>query len=243
MQRLCFELACFGLEAVELGCERGVERLELCSHREQDGLTPEDEMVEAALRLRKRSQTQIVVMLRPDPQDNDLTVDRLKRIQDSILKFRDSGVDGFVVGLATTEGQLPEAVLKDLMELAPGQQWVFHRLIDQLPNPLSAMRQLLNWGFCRVLSSGGQPTAMQGWRTLMEWQAALPQLEILAGGGLRAAHIQEIKRLYSNLELWPRGGVHSSCYNPSNSELGIHIPELEDMLNVCRGNFGECEGI
>lgn len=243
MQRFCFELACFGLEAVELGCDRGVKRLELCSHREQDGLTPEDEMVEAALRLRKPSQTQIIVMLRPDPQDNDLTEGRLKRIQDSILKFRDSGVDGFVVGLATPEGQLPESVLKDLMELAPGLQWVFHRLIDQLPIPLSALRQLLSWGFCRVLSSGGQPTAMQGWNTLMEWQAALPQLQILAGGGLRAAQIMEIKRLYSNLELWPLGGVHSSCHQSQKPNQGINAYELEKMLNLCRGNFGVCEGI
>jgi len=205
------ELACFGEEAVALGCDRGVARLELCSHREQDGLTPEDAMVDKALSLRRNGITRLMVMIRPDPLDTDLSDDRIGKIQESIKRFRNTEVDGFVIGLATEELELPLELLADLRALAPAREWVYHRLIDRLPNPFLALNVLQALGFRRVLSSGGQATARQGWSTLMAWQAAYPQLEILAGGGLRAAHVVELKRIYPNLELWPRGGVHSSC--------------------------------
>ncbi|MFM8786736.1 MAG: copper homeostasis protein CutC, partial [Bacteroidota bacterium] len=95
------ELACFGEEAVALGCDRGVARLELCSHREQDGLTPGDAMVEKALSLRRKGMTRIMLMLRPDALDTDLSDDRIGKIQESIKRYRNTEVDGFVIGLAT----------------------------------------------------------------------------------------------------------------------------------------------
>jgi copper homeostasis protein len=239
LKSVCFELACFGLEEVVLGCDRGVPRLELCSHREQDGLTPDEAMVETALRLRRPGKTRLMVMLRPDTEDNNLSKQRLRLIRESVMNFRNTGVEGFVVGLSTAEGQLPEMVLKDLMELAPGQQWVFHRLIDQLPDPLSAMRELQSWGFCRVLSSGGQPTAMQGWNNLMAWQAALPRIELLAGGGLRAGHLREILFHYPHRDLWPRGGIHSSCLAESldllHSAATVSVEDLEAFMGLCWG--------
>ena len=231
LDSVCFELACFGEEAVALGCARGVARLELCSHRDQDGLSPEDTMVEAALSLRRKGITRLMVMLRPDPLDTDLSDHRIHKIKDSIKQFRNSGVDGFVIGLATEDLQLPLELLADLRALAPAKDWVFHRLIDRLPDPLSAIRELQSWGFCRVLSSGGQPTARQGWSTLMAWQAAHPQLEILAGGGLRASDVMELKSIYPSLALWPRGGVHSSCLTSGSIRLGLDI--LDEFLAQC----------
>jgi copper homeostasis protein len=205
--------------------------LELCSHRDQDGLTPEDAMVEAALSLRRQGITRLMVMLRPDPLDTDLSDHRIHKIKDSIKQFRNSGVDGFVIGLATEDLELPLELLADLRALAPAKDWVFHRLIDRLPDPMSAMRELQSWGFCRVLSSGGQSTARQGWSTLMAWQAAHPQLEILAGGGLRAADVMELKSIYPSMAQWPRGGVHSSCLTSGSIRLGLDT--LDEFLAQC----------
>lgn len=239
LDSVCFELACFGEEAVALGCDRGVARLELCSHRDQDGLTPEDAMVEAALSLRRQGITRLMVMLRPDPLDTDLSDHRIHKIKDSIKQFRNSGVDGFVIGLATEDLELPLELLADLRALAPAKDWVFHRLIDRLPDPLSAMRELQSWGFCRVLSSGGQPTAMQGWSNLMRWQAALPRLELMAGGGLRATHVMELQRRHPQRNLWPRGGVHSSCLPESsdllNPALTVSPGDLDELVALCWG--------
>jgi len=225
------ELACFGEEAVALGCDRGVARLELCSHREQDGLTPEDDMVAKALSLRRQGITRLVVMLRPDPLDTDLSDHRIHKIKNSIKQLRNSGVDGFVIGLATAELELPLELLDELRALAPAKQWVFHRLIDRLPNPFLALNTLQALGFRRVLSSGGQATVRQGWSTLMAMQAAHPQLEILAGGGLRSADVIELKSVYPNLALWPRGGLHGSCL--ASGSLGLDPDILDEFLALC----------
>ncbi len=239
LDSVCFELACFGEEAVALGCDRGVARLELCSHREQDGLTPEDRMVEVALSLRRKGMTRLMLMLRPDALDTDLSDDRIRKIQESIKRYRNTEADGFVIGLATEDLELPLELLADLRALAPAKEWVFHRLIDQLPDPLSAMRELQSWGFCRVLSSGGQPTAMQGWSNLMRWQAALPRLELMAGGGLRATHVMELQRRHPQRNLWPRGGVHSSCLPESsdllNPALTVSPEDLDELVALCWG--------
>ena len=93
---------------------------------------------------------------------------------------------------------------------------------------MSALNALQALGFRRVLSSGGQATARQGWSTLMAWQAAYPQLEILAGGGLRATDVMELQRIHPNLALWPRGGVHSSCLASGSLRLGADI--LDEFL-------------
>lgn len=237
LDSVCFELACFGEEAVALGCDRGVARLELCSHRDQDGLTPEDAMVEAALSLRRQGITRLMVMLRPDPVDTDLSDHRIHKIKDSIKQFRNSGVDGFVIGLATEDLELPLELLAELRAVAPAKEWVFHRLIDRLPNPFLALNALQTLGFRRVLSSGGQPTARQGWSTLMALQAAYPQLEILAGGGLRAADVMELQSIHPNLALWPRGGVHSSCLCvDENQGLEKELDAMQKVI-VAVGSF------
>lgn len=227
------ELACFGLEAVELGCDAGVSRLELCSHRELDGLSPDEGMVESALRHRQPGKTRLMVMLRPDEQDTDLSEGRLTAIRQCVTLYRNSGIEGFVMGLATPDMELPVSVLNDLMALAPGMEWVFHRLIDRIPDPLGAMNQLAALGFHRILSSGSELTAMQGWPKLMAWQAALPKLEIMAGGGLRASHIRNLLLLYPSLSLWPKGGVHSSCLEGSSDRVNPF--DLQQMMALCPG--------
>jgi len=64
----------------------------------------------------------------------------------------------------------------------------------------------------------------------MAWQAAYPQLEILAGGGLRAAHVVELQSIYPNLALWPRGGVHTSCLSQGLIDSTVLEAELEAIL-------------
>ena len=163
--------------------------------------------------------------------DTDLSDHRIRKIKESIMLFRNTEVDGFVIGLATEKLEMPLELLAELRALASGKEWVFHRLIDRLPNPMLALKTLDALGFRRVLSSGGQATALQGWSTLMGWQAAYPQLEILAGGGLRAAHVVELKRIYPNIELWPRGGVHSSCLVPGSESINADC--LDEMIAQC----------
>jgi copper homeostasis protein len=217
-----FELVCFDTDAVLLGCARGVDRLELCSQRDQEGLTPEDAMVECALRSRQQGHPRLMVMLRPDSDDTLCSEHKLKSVTDAVRLWKNEGVDGFVIGFAEVSHQtgnleIAHEWLQAVMKLAPQKEWVFHRLVDRLPDPLQSLKLLETIGFRRILSSGGAPSAFKGWENLMAWQAACPGLELLAGGGLRSGPVQDLMNRYPDRGLWPRAGLHASCI-PAGSD-------------------------
>ena len=228
-----FELACFDTDAVLLGCARGVDRLELCSHRDQDGLTPEETMVEFALRSRQQGHPRLMVMLRPDSDDTLCSEHKMKLVTDAVRQWKNEGVDGFVVGFAEVSRQtgsleIAHEYLQSIMALAPQKEWVFHRLVDRLTDPLQGIKALETLGFRRVLSSGGAPSAFEGWENLMAWQAACPGLELLAGGGLRSGPVQDLMNRYPDRGLWPRAGLHASCI-PAGSDSADE-EELKRLL-------------
>jgi copper homeostasis protein len=211
-----FELACFDTDAVLLGCARGVDRLELCSQRDQDGLTPEDAMVELALRSRRHGSPRLMVMLRPDSEDTLCSEHKLKSVTEAVRRWKNEGIDGFVIGFAefsrqTGNLEIAHEWLQSILKLAPQKEWVFHRLMDRLPDPVQSLKVLETMGFRRVLSSGGAPSAFEGWENLMAWQAVCPGLELLAGGGLRSGLVRDLMNRYPNRDRWPRAGLHSSC--------------------------------
>lgn len=217
-----FELACFDTNAIHLGCASGVDRLELCSHRDQDGLTPEETMVEFALRSRRLGHPRLMVMLRPDSDDTDCSEHKMKLLTDAVRLWKDEGVDGFVIGFAEISRQtgnleIAQEYVQSIMALAPQKEWVFHRLVDRLTDPLQGLKILEAMGFQRVLSSGGAPSAFEGWENLMAWQAACPGLELLAGGGLRSGPVQDLMNRYPDGSRWPRAGLHASCI-PAGSD-------------------------
>ena len=217
-----FELACFDTDAVLLGCARGVDRLELCSQRDQDGLTPKDAMVEFALRSRRHGYPRLMVMLRPDSDDTLCSEHKMKLVTEAVRLWKNEGVDGFVIGFAEVSRQtgnleIAHEWLQSIMKLAPQKEWVFHRLVDRLTDPLQGLKILEAMGFRRVLSSGGAPSAFEGWENLMAWQAACPGLEMLAGGGLRSGPVQDLMNRYPDRGLWPRAGLHASCI-PAGSD-------------------------
>ncbi|MFM9142430.1 MAG: copper homeostasis protein CutC [Bacteroidota bacterium] len=231
-----FELACFDQESVRLGCRLGVERLELCSQRSQEGLTPDESTVEAALQNRTKEQTRILVMLRPDADDGDGSDSKVRQIADTIHCWKNEGVDGFVVGFGVHHPQedtwnLNKPLLKQIIAMAPGKEWVFHRLVDRLHEPHQALGDLQAMGFRRVLSSGGSATAYEGWDRLMAWQKAYPQLELLAGGGLRYSTVRALHSRFPREANWPLGGLHSSCILPgSDTASEVELSQILDLI-------------
>jgi copper homeostasis protein len=163
-----------------------------------------------------------MVMLRPDSDDTLCSEHKLKSVTDAVRLWKNEGVDGFVIGFAEVSHQtgnleIAHEWLQAVMKLAPQKEWVFHRLVDRLPDPLQSLKHLETLGFRRILSSGGAPSAFEGWENLMAWQAACPGLELLAGGGLRSGPVQDLMNRYPDRGLWPRAGLHASCI-PAGSD-------------------------
>jgi copper homeostasis protein len=91
------------------------------------------------------------------------------------------------VGGLTNTGQLDVSLLQAIGKLAgPTRQLVMHRAFDFLIDPHSALDQLVQLGFTRVLTSGGPlgQTAAQLDRLRGLVHYAAGRIEILPGGGV-----------------------------------------------------------
>jgi copper homeostasis protein len=106
------------------------------------------------------------------------------------------GADGLVFGCLLPTGEVDINSTRELAALAGGRQTVFHRAFDVAPAPLAALDTLIDLGLTRVLSSGQKASALAGAANLAAYRAhARGRIEILPGGGITAANVQEVLRL------------------------------------------------
>ena len=81
---------------------------------------------------------------------------------------REAGADGVVFGRLTPEGELDMPAMKRLMKASEGMSVTFHRAFDYVKDPKQTLEQLIDLGVNRILTSGQQPTALQGAGLLAE---------------------------------------------------------------------------
>ena len=76
-----------------------------------------------------------------------------------------------------------------MIALCDEMEFTFHRAMDVAQSPLRVLKQLIELGANRVLSSGGAPTALQGLSMLNDLQqAANGQISIMPGGGINSSN-------------------------------------------------------
>jgi copper homeostasis protein len=169
----------------------GADRLELISHFEVGGLTPSLEMVReviAAVRIPVR------VMLRESEnfQVDDET--ERSRLCELAAAFNALPVDGLVCGFLK-DGGIDHELLARVLSCAPKLKATFHRAIEELRDPLAAISELKKHPQVdRILTSGGPGDREQKIACLnLCQQAAQPEITILAGGGMTADLIRELR--------------------------------------------------
>ena len=100
-------------------------------------------------------------MLRPRGGDFLYTAAELAVIEADLHASKAAGADGVVVGLLLDDGRVDEERLRRIVRLAAPLPVTFHRAIDVTPDPVEALHACARCGVHRVLTSGGQPTAVQ----------------------------------------------------------------------------------
>ena len=168
----------------------GADRIELCAAIATGGLTPSlGTLIEAKMRVR----IPVMVMVRPRAggfcyTDEDFAT--MQRDAELLLKH---GADGIVFGILRSDGGLNRKGCEELLSIADGKPTVFHRAFDVMPDPFTALDELIDLGFTRLLTSGQQKTAVEGReliRRLIEQAGA--RIEVLAGGGVRAYNVRQL---------------------------------------------------
>ncbi|PRY88137.1 copper homeostasis protein CutC [Mongoliibacter ruber] len=200
---ILLEAPVFTLEAALKAAEYGVNRLELCADFGEGGTTPSVGTFDF---LKSELSIPIFVMIRPRGGDFIYSKEELKVMENDIRFLRNLGADGFVFGALDEVGQVNQDACQKLIYAAEGLPCTFHRAFDITVEKRLALESIIDCGFSRILTSGGENTVtlgMQNIKNFMTW--AGNRIIIMPGGGSRPDHVLELK-LLGNLK-----EVHASC--------------------------------
>jgi len=189
MSPVLVEAAVDTVESARVAAVVGADRLELCARLDQDGLTPEPDLLAEIRALGIPA----FVMVRPRPGDFCYSDAEAAAMLKAIEAARGAGAAGIVTGALTRAGRIDRGLVARLVEVAGLLPVTFHRAFDLVSEPRLALAELAGLGVRRVLTSGGESTAYHGRQTIRALrEAAPPGLTIVAGGGVIAEVVERL---------------------------------------------------
>jgi copper homeostasis protein len=195
--------------------EGRADRIELCSALALGGLTPPASLIRAA------AHAPIAVHLLARPREGDFHYGAAEAalVADDIAAAADAGLEGVVIGASDSSNRLDTKRIADwvaharTLELRRGRplSLTLHRAFDLCPDPLAALEDAIALGFDRILTSGGQPRAIDAVPVLADLvRRAGDRIVILAGSGIDATTLTPI--LGAGVR-----EVHASCRSVGES--------------------------
>lgn len=171
--------------------QAGADRVELCAALQAGGLTPSAGEIMAARR--GLTATALHVIIRPRQGDFLYSPIEIDTMAYDIEACRKAGADGVVTGCLTPNGDIDISAMQRLVMAAGQMSITFHRAFDMCRAPLEALDQLIALGCHRVLTSGCQPTAVEGADMLARLvEMAGDKITIMPGCGINPDNIAQI---------------------------------------------------
>lgn len=179
----------------------GAERIELCAALALGGLTPSPGLIAAATRL----SIPVFAMIRPRPGGFVYSADELSAAEVDIAAIRSAGLAGIVFGVTHPDGRLDRKAIERLRHAAGDMPMVLHRAFDLAPDLSEALEVAIELGFCRILTSGGAPRAVEGADSIAALvRQAAGRIAIMAGGGVTAQNAPVLLKAGAD-------DLHGSC--------------------------------
>lgn len=195
-----------------LAAERGgAHRLELCCDLLEGGLTPSAGLISI---VRQGISIKLHVMIRPRGGDFCYTDDEFRIMQQDVATAKQLGADGVVFGILDVDGDVDAKWTGQLIELARPLSVTYHRAFDMSCDLLGSLETLMNLGVDRLLTSGGEQTAMEGKGTIKRLvSAAKGRIIVMAGSGI---HEENVRRLIEETGV---GEIHVGLNGPVSSPM------------------------
>ncbi|HMC54789.1 MAG TPA: copper homeostasis protein CutC [Gemmatimonadaceae bacterium] len=219
--------ACVDSVLSAVAAERGgARRLEVCASLADGGTTPSAGMLSA---VKAATRLPVVFIVRPRGgafvySDVEIGVMRLDIEAATML-----GADGVAVGALTSDGRVDARQVHALVAAAGDIPVTFHRAFDAVRDREQALETLIKLGVKRVLTSGGASTALEGASGIAALvKRAAGQIEIMAGGGIREEHVQELVHRTGVREVHVRGAQLARAGAASNERVRLRKPLPDD---------------
>jgi len=205
----------------------GARRVELCAALSEGGTTPSLGTIALA---RERLGVGLFVLIRPRGGDFRYSPEEYETMVRDVTVARDAGADGIVLGALTPDGQVDRDGVRRLLDAAGPLPVTFHRAFDASRDLDEALDVLLGLGVQRVLTSGGEATALEGIPALTRLvRRAAGRLGILAGGGIDESNARQIVRETGVREIHLRGTrPRLSTMKHRNARLILGKPVVAD---------------
>jgi len=165
------------LQACEAAHAGGADRIELCAALTEGGVTAGVGFLREAIAL---STIPVHALVRPRSGNFVYSAAEFRMLCADAETALSHGAAGLVFGSLTADGAVDVAHTQELMRIANGKPVTFHRAFDLTRDLRESLRMVMDLGCSRVLTSGGQPTVMEGLEMLRE-------LTTLAAGTIRIA--------------------------------------------------------
>lgn len=224
----------------------GADRVELNSALHLGGLTPSLAMLKL---VKEKTSLKVICMDRPRAAGfcyDDVEIETMFEDAKILLE---NGADGISFGFLNSDATINVTETKKMVELIHQYQKeaVFHRAFDCVDNPMHAIKQLIDCGVDRILTSGLQPTAMQGTSVLEKLQSAFgDQIELLAGSGINANNIRALKeqtglhQFHGSCKEWCKDptttvGNVSYAYHEGDDYDCVSLEKVRSIVQELRG--------
>jgi copper homeostasis protein len=168
----------------------GATRVELCSSLIEGGVTPSAGLIATT---RAAISIPLHVMIRPRAGDFFYDADEFEAMRRDIALAQRLGANGIVFGMLNVDGSVDEARTRELAGLARPLAVTFHRAFDMTADLFRALENLRMIGIDRVLTSGGEQTALLGRQTIAKLvKQAQGKITIMAGSGIKADNAHQL---------------------------------------------------
>ncbi len=188
MKRI-LEICAGDIDSVYAAARGGADRVELCCALSEGGLTPSLGMIEEAMSV---PELKVNVLIRPRSGDFVYSEPELRVMLRNIETCKQLGVNGVVFGALTPTGDIDMEACRRMAEGAKGLHMTFHRAFDMCRDPRKAVRDIMQLGFDRILTSGQEVSAMAGLALIRDLQKEFPNITFIAAGGVIPSNVTEI---------------------------------------------------
>lgn len=198
----------------------GADRIELCANLAEGGTTPSYGTIRQC---RENFSVALYPIIRNRGGDFYYTSEEFSIMLRDVQLCKELGCDGVVIGLLNRDGTIDIKRTIQLIEAAYPMGVTFHRAFDRCSDPHTALEQLIEAGCERILTSGQQPSVMDG----VELVAALQQqandrIIIMPGSGIRKENIKLLAERTGCTEF------HSSLRGKAKGGMEFIHPAFKD---------------
>lgn len=168
----------------------GADRVELFSSPLEGGVTPSAGLIAT---VRGNVTKNVHVLIRPRGGDFCYSALEFDIMRQDIEMAKRLHANGLVFGLVNPDGAVDIERTQKLVEASRPLPVTFHRAFDVCRDLEKAVENLISCGVDRVLTSGGEATAVEGMNCIANLvRIAGNRIIVMAGGAVRSANVRRI---------------------------------------------------